>query len=299
MPTDPILDPLTLFTFGLLALAVVLLWIPLPQPANWRGAPAWPIAAQALGCFAGLAAGVLQGRGLVAVAVLVLLAWLARTACAGWRRAVLTVITAVQALRFALHGVAGFANPVLADKLRLTPDALPFTLYANADTAVVAVVLMGMFCEPIRDVAAWRAMLRRVWPIVLATLAVVLGLAWTLGYVRPEFKWTPYSGWFLASNLLFTCVAEEAFFRGLLLARLARWLENRRWGLVLAVAVSTLLFGAAHAGGGPVLVLLATVAGLFYAMAYLRTGRIEGAIVTHFALNAVHFVAFTYPALAR
>jgi membrane protease YdiL (CAAX protease family) len=45
-------------------------------------------------------------------------------------------------------------------------------------------------------------------------------------------------------------------------------------------------------------VLLATVAGLFYGAAYLRTRRIEGAILTHFALNAVHFLAFTYPALA-
>jgi membrane protease YdiL (CAAX protease family) len=47
------------------------------------------------------------------------------------------------------------------------------------------------------------------------------------------------------------------------------------------------------------LVLFATLAGLGYAAAYLRSGRIEGAILTHFALNAVHFVAFTYPALVR
>jgi membrane protease YdiL (CAAX protease family) len=46
------------------------------------------------------------------------------------------------------------------------------------------------------------------------------------------------------------------------------------------------------------LVLLATIAGLFYGAAYLRTRRIEGAILTHFALNAAHFLAFTYPALA-
>jgi membrane protease YdiL (CAAX protease family) len=63
--------------------------------------------------------------------------------------------------------------------------------------------------------------------------------------------------------------------------------------------VSTVLFGLAHARGGPGLVVLAALAGLGYAAAYLRSGRIEGAILTHFALNAVHFVAFTYPALVR
>lgn len=54
------------------------------------------------------------------------------------------------------------------------------------------------------------------------------------------------------------------------------------------------------AGGLPLvlpLVLPATVAGLFYGGAFLRTRRIEGAILTHFALNAVHCIAFTYPAL--
>jgi hypothetical protein len=33
--------------------------------------------------------------------------------------------------------------------------------------------------------------------------------------------------------------------------------------------------------------------------AYLRTGRIEASILTHFALNSAHFFGFTYPAAAR
>jgi membrane protease YdiL (CAAX protease family) len=101
------------------------------------------------------------------------------------------------------------------------------------------------------------------------------------------------------NNLLITCVTEEAFFRGFLLAGLARGMAGRRYGVAVAVVVSTVLFGLAHAPGGPLLVVFATLAGLGYAAAYLRSGRIEGAILTHFALNAVHFVAFTYPSLVR
>ena len=33
-------------------------------------------------------------------------------------------------------------------------------------------------------------------------------------------------------------------------------------------------------------------------MAYARTRRIEAAILTHIAVNATHFLLFTYPALA-
>jgi membrane protease YdiL (CAAX protease family) len=70
-----------------------------------------------------------------------------------------------------------------------------------------------------------------------------------------------------------------------------------RHGQWWALSVASVLFGLAHAGGGPIYVALATVAGAGYGWAYLRTGKIEASILTHFALNAVHFFGFTYPAL--
>lgn len=287
--------PLTLLTFGLLALSVLLLWIPAAPTRAVRGAPA---AGVVLACAAGLAGGLLDWRAPLAIAAYAALALAARHDAPGWRRTLLLFVCGIGAFLFALHRIPGFHNPVLASGVRFSSDAPPFALHANFDTAVAGIVLMAVFCEPIRDAAGWGAMLRRVWPVALSTLIVVMGLGCLLGYVRPDLKWTPYSAWFLASNLLFTCVTEEAFFRGFILERMARALAGRRWGLGLAVIVSTLLFGAAHAGGGLTLVLLASVAGVHYAAAYLRSGRIEAAILTHFVLNAVHFVAFTYPALA-
>jgi membrane protease YdiL (CAAX protease family) len=287
-----LIDPHILPTFGLLALAVLLLWAPGPRP--------WPTAiALACACAAGVAAGLLDWRAPLAIAAYALLAWRARETPQAWARAPLLVLTGLAAFLFALHRIPGFHNPVLAQAVRFSSDAAPFTLHANFDTAAAGIVLMAQFCQPIRTAGAWAAMLRLTWPVALSVLVVVLGLGCLLGYVRPDVKWTPYSGAFLAANLLFTCVTEEAFFRGFILARIAGALAGRRWGLGVAVAVSTLLFGLAHAAGGPVLVLLATVAGLHYAAAYLRSGRIEGAILTHFVLNATHFVAFSYPALMR
>jgi membrane protease YdiL (CAAX protease family) len=83
----------------------------------------------------------------------------------------------------------------------------------------------------------------------------------------------------------------------LLQDRLALSLARFRFGPLLAVACSALLFGAAHMAGGGTYVLLATVAGLGYAYAYYVTQRIEAAIIVHFAVNAVHFIGFTYPHL--
>jgi hypothetical protein len=61
---------------------------------------------------------------------------------------------------------------------------------------------------------------------------------------------------------------------------------------------AALLFGLAHAAGGWRYVLLATLAGTGYGLAYRRTVRIESAILAHFAVNVTHLLLFTYPALA-
>jgi membrane protease YdiL (CAAX protease family) len=287
--------------FGTLALAVVLLWVPIPAV---RGNHDWAwCAGLLLACAVGTATGVLDAAGLAATFFYLALAFGARARERAWIRIPLLVLTGVCAFLFALHRFPGFHNPVLADGVVMSAGAAPFTLHANFDTAVAGIVLMGVFCAPIRDRAAWLPMwlpmLRRTLPVLAATLVVVFGAGWLSGYVRPDVKWTPLTPWFLAINLLFTCVTEEAFFRGFLLAGLARGMARWRHGTAAAVAVSTLLFGLAHARGGAALVVLATLAGLGYAAAYLRSQRIEGAILTHFALNAVHFVAFTYPALLR
>jgi membrane protease YdiL (CAAX protease family) len=289
--------PDLLVAFGALALAVLALWVPAPAV---RGNRDWPwCAALLVACAAGVATGVLDARGLAATFLYLALAFGARESTRAWLRIPLFVLTGVCAFLFALHRFPGFHNPVLADGVRVSAGAAPFTLHANFDTAVAGIVLMGVFCAPIRAREAWLPMLRRTAPVLLATLAVVLGAGWACGYVRPDVKWTPLAPWFLAINLLFTCVTEEAFFRGFILGGLARAMDGRRFGTALAVAASTVLFAVAHARGGPALIVLAGVAGLGYAAAYLRSGRIEGAILTHFALNAVHFVAFTYPSLVR
>lgn len=282
-------------TFGLLGLTVLSLWAPVPA---LRGHSGWAWGAGlALASATGFVAGLLDWRAVVAIAVYTTLAWGTGQARQRWLRGGGLALTGLFALLLALHRIPGFANPVIAEGIRFSFDAPPFTLRANFDTAVAGIVLIGVFCERIDTRAEWLKLLRRIAPIVLATLCVVLGLGWALGHVRPDVKWTAYSAWFLAYNLLVTCVTEEAFFRGLLLARLQHAMALWRGGVALALVVSSALFGMAHLGGGPLLALLATIAGLFYGAAFLVSKRIEGAILTHFALNAVHFVAFTYPTL--
>ena len=64
------------------------------------------------------------------------------------------------------------------------------------------------------------------------------------------------------------------------------------------MALSASLFGLAHLAGGWQYVVVASLAGAGYAVVFQRTARLEMAILTHFAINATHFLLFTYPALA-
>jgi hypothetical protein len=130
-------------------------------------------------------------------------------------------------------------------------------------------------------------------------IALLLALSLAAGYVRFEPKFPAEAAQWAGVNLLFVCVAEEALFRGFIQAQLQRVWEGRAWGPGLALGVAAGLFGLAHAAGGATYVALATVAGLGYGWIYRRTQRIEASILTHFALNAVHFFAFTYPALEQ
>lgn len=284
--------------FVLLGLAICFVWLP-DLSVRRHSLPPWlPVFLAAV--LAGLAYGVLAWAALAALATLGGAAWGSLQAPSAIVRRLLTAATAAIALALALHLLPGFDNPKLFDGITLGPGAAPFTQYLNFDKAAAGLVLLAAYAPRLK---AWREA-RRALAVTLAaaagTAAAVLGAALAAGYVGPDFKLLPLTPAFLAANLLFTCIPEEVFFRGLLQERLARLLARwPHWRCWLPVPVSALVFGAAHVAGGDTFVLLATLAGFGYSIAYAVTGRIEAAVLTHFTVNAVHFVGFTYPHIAR
>jgi membrane protease YdiL (CAAX protease family) len=118
-------------------------------------------------------------------------------------------------------------------------------------------------------------------------LPVVAALAWWIGFGKfhpPEASWirTPvivvltfFGGlWVLA-------LGEEFFFRGLLQQWIGGWLRSQWAGLI----ATSLLFGAVHLpyGGFPNwrFALLASVAGVFYGLAFRQASSIRASMVTH------------------
>lgn len=279
-----------LITFILLALAIIAVW--------FRRYPLWAglfIAA----IVSGLVSGALHAPAVIALAAFAGVAYLAGSAAGKSTRIIFGILTALLGFALAIHKLPGFSNPVVIAGAVLSPGAAPFTQYANFDKGTVGLMLLAFLCARAGGWAELGGVLRKTWPVLLATVAAVLAFATGVGLVRPDIKLPQVTLTFLAVNLFFTVIAEEAFFRGFLQARLASALAGVRHGQWLAVTGSALLFGAAHLAGGAMYALLAVIAGFGYAVAYQRTQRIEAAIMVHIALNAIHFTAFTYPYAAR
>jgi CAAX protease family protein len=126
---------------------------------------------------------------------------------------------------------------------------------------------------------------------------IVLGLALMLGYVQFDPKFNAIFFIWAMSNLLLTVVTEEALCRGFVLHYLDIYAIRYQYGQYVSLLLVSLFFGALHYTGGWKYIFLATVAGIVYGYIYQKTKRIEASILTHFLLNTLHFLLFTYPAL--
>ena len=284
-------------TFGLLTAAIAALWLPwrpgrAPSGALWLG-----LLIAAVVC--GYGYGFVNERGVLALAALGLVAHAARRpAATALQRRVATGLAAVLAAGLMAHVVPGFDNPRVIDSVKLSPAAIPYSKFLNLDKAAAGLLLAALAGVGLATKAQWRAILRAVVRLAPATAIVLLALSWALGYVAWEPGWPRILLFWAWANLVFTCVAEEALFRGFVQRRLEAGLAHYRHGPLAALIAAAALFGLAHAAGGWRYVALSTVAGLGYGLAYQRSGRLEASIATHFLVNALHFTLFTYPALA-
>jgi hypothetical protein len=202
----------------------------------------------------------------------------------------------VLALALAMHWLPGFYNGRGIDPQRFTDDAVPFSMYLNLDKPLIGFWLL-LVCPWI---VGRRSLRLAVYGAAMAlTLSVVLALggALLLGVISWAPKWPDHAWLWLLNNLLLVTLVEEALFRGYIQGGLSRHLKRLPYGENLALLLASLLFGVVHVGAGWQWVLLASLAGVGYGLAY-RFGGLGAAIATHFGLNLLHFGLFTYPMMA-
>jgi uncharacterized protein len=295
-----VLSPLSapvVTTFAALAVAMVALW----APRVWFSPHArslW-VLPFAVALLAAQMAEIVTTPGLIAMFVLITATRVGYQAPDGGLRGFALALMLALSGGLLLHAVPGFDNPRLLDGVRLSADAEPYTKYLNFDKGVLGLFLLGLYApERALRRAPRGAALAVTWRFAVIALAV-MALTVAAGYARWDPKLPAWWPAWLASMVCFTALPEEAVFRHVIQGGLQTWLgptQQSRW---TALAAAAALFGLAHVGGGWVYVALATVAGLGYGLVYAITGSIVAAILAHTALNTLHLLFFTYPALAR
>jgi membrane protease YdiL (CAAX protease family) len=281
--------------FILLLAAVLGLWI---HRSVWVGALIAAIVA-------GYLTGALHGFAALWIAILASLALTYQRARAStspnkpvWQT-IAGLAFFLYALAMSLALLPGFNRVELVAPVVLSAGAAPYSIGVGFPKVTTGIVILGLI-NPLL-VRSWRELgrvLARALPVYAITAAVGMAVVVLMGYSSFAPKWHTLFLLWAPINLFFTCLAEEAFFRGFVQHELARAGSRRALASGIALAVAALLFGAAHFGGGFHYVIAATIAGLGYGWAFLRDNRIEASMFVHFGVNATHFLLFAYPRLA-
>jgi len=240
--------------------------------------------------------GVLQPVALVFIFALVgLLYWHKKNNGYDWLSFTLVVTFG---LLLGTHSLSGFNNWYYAD-YKLSETVNTFSIWFNFDKIIFGFLVLSILFKDnlINSRYDFVDFSKKFLPIFLVGVSIIFIIGYVIGYVVFDFTWTTTFFIWALKNLFFTVIAEEVMFRGIIQAKLVQMLGGV-WGLkgqYVAVLIASILFGLAHYNGGLNYVILSSMAGVLYGYIYLYTGKIEGAILSHFLLNTIHFVFFSYP----
>lgn len=190
-----------------------------------------------------------------------------------------------------LHFIAGFHNPKVIERVLVSPQSVPYSVYFNLDKTIIPFVLIVLMPTLFftkdsqdKDLSIPQAL------FLIFSMATLLFVAMFLGILKPEFHIPTWIFIFLWVNLFFVCFVEEALFRGYFQQRFSTWL-----GEYPALILSSLLFASYHLKISALLAVFAFFAGVIYGLAWLWSGKVWVSTLFHFGLNLSHLLFFTYP----
>ncbi len=187
-------------------------------------------------------------------------------------------------------------NQKVLDSIKFAEDSYPFTMYLNFDKALLGLIVFLCFGFTIHKKITYQKVIKITFFNTLLCSSVIFSIALLIDAIRWDPKFPSESFIFLLNNLFIVCVAEEAFFRRYIQGHLQEVFKFR-FGPLLALLLASVVFGLAHYKGGFQMVAFASLAGLFYGVSFLKTGRLEASVLTHFGFNIIHFFFFSYPFL--
>jgi membrane protease YdiL (CAAX protease family) len=243
-------------------------------------------------------AGIVTVLGLIPIVVLFVCHYGISLNLSGWSRYFLVMVAGVVSFGLNWHLIKGFSNPCVVEGFLFSNDASRFNWCLNFDKPFMGIFALGLYLPLINNQ-------KQFWNLLFLTMGwtLVAGFA-LLGWgvyrniITWDIKWFTFIPLFLFFNLFLVIIPEEAFYRGFLQREITLNLKNRASG-ILAILVASLLFAISHLFSTPSIefFIALMLTGIAYGGIYLLTGAIETSILTHFFINTIHIIFFTYPTL--
>jgi uncharacterized protein len=97
---------------------------------------------------------------------------------------------------------------------------------------------------------------------------------------------------FLALTWMLAAFGEELAYRGYLQTKIGDLLGDRRWSVVVAVLITSALFGAAHSEQGAIGVVVTLLDGCFFGYLRVRYNSLWASVLAHGLNNTIGLTAF-------
>ena len=172
-----------------------------------------------------------------------------------------------------------------------------FMLRSRAEKAIAALLAYKFMPEEIlpqlNKPQPWSYCVKVVLKEWLILFIPMITAALCSGYVRIDFmqlRAKDLLAWSL--NMLLVVSNEEVLSRYLVHNYL---LFNLKQSPNIARLISSVAFGITHASDGPIMIVLSTFAGWFYAQAYDKAANLHAAMGIHFLVNFTHLCIASYP----
>ena len=198
---------------------------------------------------------------------------------------------------FSAHKIIGFNSLLLMENIKLSSQSIEFQIFLHLDKIFVGLAILVFANINYTKISKYKYLLKIVFINYIVLVCIMIDLSFILDMLNFDIKFPSFDILILWSikMIFFTVLVEELFFRYLLFNKTKEYFDKYKYKEYIALSSTSLLFGLAHFTGGIDFVLLATIAGFFYGIVYMKTNSIEASILLHFLINLTHLILFSYP----
>lgn len=194
------------------------------------------------------------------------------------------------------HILPGFNNMIYLKNYAVSEASRPHDEYWNFDKPFLMLCLFNYYMEGYYKRGNLVHSIKTGFVLTIVCAAILIFAGMGLGYIALDIKWPEiiYSWAFL--NLI-AVLAEEGFYRAFLQRLIADYTKGflGKYSEIIALLFASALFGLSHYKMGFIHAALCSVAGFLFGYGLTKSKRVEACMVTHFTLNMLHLILFTYP----